>query len=105
MGVLISTPSGRAPVWYNTPEAAPIEETTMDLPVMFPSETDVILEQVARFRALTPEEQFRSLRGLLNAGALILRKSPKAAWARQYAEEKEVLAQRSHREFNATHVS
>ena len=76
----------------------------MDLPVQFPSETDVILEDVARFRALTPEEQFRSLRGLLNAGALVLRKSPKAAWARQYAEEQEDLAQRTIREFIARHA-
>lgn len=75
----------------------------MDLPVKFPSQTDVILEEVARFRALTPEEQFRSLRGLLNAGALILRTSPKAAWAKQHAEEQEVLAQRIIREFIARH--
>ena len=29
----------------------------MDLPIKFPSETEVILEDVARFRALTPEER------------------------------------------------
>ena len=75
----------------------------MDLPVKFPSQTDVILEDVARFRALTPEERFRSLRSLLNAGALILRNSPKAAWAKQYAQEQEVLAQRTIREFIARH--
>jgi hypothetical protein len=77
----------------------------MDLPVKFPSQTDVILDEVARFRALTPEEQFRSLRGLLEAGALILRKSPKAAWAKQYAEEQEALAQEAIREFIARHGS
>jgi hypothetical protein len=75
----------------------------MELPVRFPSETDVILEDVARFRALTPEEQVRALRGLLDAGALILSNSPKAAWARQFAEEQEVLAQRAIREFFARH--
>lgn len=75
----------------------------MDLPIKFPSNTDVILDEVARFRALAPEEQFRSLRGLLNAGALIARNSPKAAWAKQYAEEQEILAQRTIREFIARH--
>ena len=75
----------------------------MDLPVKFPSQTDVILEDVARFRALTPEERFRSLRGLLNAGALILRNSPKAAWAKQYAGNRKLLAQRTIREFIARH--
>jgi hypothetical protein len=77
----------------------------MDLPIKFPSETEVILEDVARFRALTPEEQIQSLRGLLNAGALILQYSPKAAWAMQHQEEQELLAQRNIREFIARHGS
>jgi hypothetical protein len=47
----------------------------MDLPFEFPSETELILEDVARFRALMPVERFRSLRGLLNAGDLILKQS------------------------------
>jgi hypothetical protein len=84
-------------------EEATIQETTMDLPVKFPSETEVILEDVARFRALAPREQFETLRGLLNAGDHIRRISPKAAWAKQYAEEQEILAQRNIREFIARH--
>jgi hypothetical protein len=84
-------------------EAATIPETTMDLPVKFPSETEVILEDVARFRALTPREQFQAILSLLNAGDHIRRKSPKAAWAKQYAEEQEILAQREIREFFARH--
>lgn len=76
----------------------------MNLPVKFPSETEVILEDVTRFRALSAEDRFRSLRGILNAGALILRKSPKAAWVRQYSEEQELLAQRATREFIARHA-
>jgi hypothetical protein len=75
----------------------------MDLPVKFPSETDVILEDVARFRALTPQERFRSLLDLLVTGEWILQNSPKAAWARRYAEEQEVLAQRAIREFLVRH--
>ena len=53
----------------------------MDLPVKFPSETEVILDDVARFRALSPEERIRSYRSFLKAGAMIARRSPKAAWA------------------------
>jgi hypothetical protein len=75
----------------------------MDLPVKFPSQTDVIVEEVARFRALTPGQRFRSLQGLLRAGAVILRNSPKAAWAKHYAEEQEALAQQKIREFIARH--
>jgi hypothetical protein len=75
----------------------------MDLPVKFPSETEVILEDVARCRALTPAERFRALQDLLNAGDLILQKSPNAAWAKRYAEEQEVLAQRAIREFLSRH--
>ena len=75
----------------------------MDLPIKFPSETEVILEDVARFRARTPSERFQVLVGLLRAGDRIRQVSPKAAWAAQYTEEQEVLAQRRIREFFARH--
>ena len=75
----------------------------MDLPVKFPSETEVILEELARFRALAPEVRMRSLRGLLRAGARLRRLSTKTDWVRQYAEEQELLAQRNIREFIARH--
>jgi len=41
-------------------EVATIQETIMDLPVKFPSETEVILEDVASFRALSPPERIRA---------------------------------------------
>ena len=75
----------------------------MDLPVKFPSETEVILEDVARFRALSPEDLIRSYRGFLRSAALIAMRSPKARWAVQYAEEQEILAQKNIREFLARH--
>ncbi len=75
----------------------------MDLPVKFPSETGVVLEDVAFFRALSPEERVRSYRSFLNASARIARKSPKVAWARQYAEQQEILTQNTIREFLARH--
>jgi hypothetical protein len=75
----------------------------MDLPVKFPSETDVILEDVARFRALPPRERIRAYRGLLRTAARLAQRSPKTAWARQYAEEQRNLAQRQIREFITRH--
>jgi hypothetical protein len=73
----------------------------MDLPVKFPSETQVILDDVARFRAMTPAERIQTIRSTLADGAFLLSKSPKAAWAKQYSEEQELLAQRNIREFIA----
>lgn len=75
----------------------------MDLPVKFPSEAEVILEDVESFRALSPDERLRCLRGLVNAGALMTRISPKAAWLEEYSAEQEQLAQRNIREFLARH--
>ena len=75
----------------------------MDLPVKFPSETEVILEDVARFRALSPEDRIRSFRSFLKSAAWIASKSPKAAWARQYEEEQEILAQENIRGFLHRH--
>lgn len=75
----------------------------MHLPIRFPSDTDVILEDVARFRALSQENQIRAYRDFLNSGVRIMRISPMADWARQYAEEQEILAQRNIREFIARH--
>jgi hypothetical protein len=85
-------------------ELTTIQETTVDLPAKFPSETEVILADVARFRALSPGERIRSIRGMLAAGKFVMSKSPKADWARQYAEEQELLAQRNIREFIARHA-
>ena len=76
----------------------------MDLPIKFPSETEVILEEVARFRALSPGERIRAIRGMLADGAFLMSISPKAAWAKQYSEEQELLAQRNIREFIARHA-
>jgi len=87
----------------NVFSATTIQETAMDLPIKFPSETEVILEDVARFRALTPIERVQALRSLLRAGDRIRQISPKAAWAAQYTEEQELLAQQRVREFLARH--
>ncbi len=77
----------------------------MDLPVKFPSETEVILEDVARFRALSPEDRILMIQDMLAGGLFLISKSPKAAWAKLYAEEQEALAIQNIREFLARHAS
>jgi hypothetical protein len=76
----------------------------MDVPIKFPSETEVILEEVARFRALSPAERIRTIRGMLADGAFLMSRLANAAWAVQYSEEQELLAQRSIRDFIARHA-
>ena len=76
----------------------------MDLPLNFPSDADVVVEEAARFRALSPEERMRSIQGLLSAGALMMRRSPKAAFLREYTLEQEDLAQQAVKEFIARHA-
>jgi hypothetical protein len=76
----------------------------MKLPIKFPSDTEVILEEVARFRALSPGDRIRVIRSILADGAYLMSISPKAAWAKQYSEEQELLAQRNIRDFIARHA-
>ena len=76
----------------------------MDIPTRFPSETDVILEDVARFRALSPAERIRSIRDMLADGEFLISKSSDPAFSQQFAEEQERLAQRNIREFIARHA-
>ena len=74
----------------------------MDLPVKFPSETEVILEDVASSGTFA-EGADSMIVSLLKAGDRRRRISPKAAWAEQYAEEQRMLARRNIREFIARH--
>jgi hypothetical protein len=76
----------------------------MDLPVKFPNDADVIREEVARFRALSPEARLRALRSLLAAGALMLQRSPKAAFHREHALEQEKQGRQAIMEFLARHA-
>jgi hypothetical protein len=76
----------------------------MDLPVKFPSETDVILEDVARHRALSPGDRILSIRGLLSDGAFLISRSPKAAWIQEDYQEQGRLKRRNIREFISRHA-
>ena len=72
--------------------------------LQYPTDVDEIAEEAARFRALSPEARLRSIHGLLAAGALMMRLSPKAAFLREYSLEQEDRARQAVREFLARHV-
>ncbi len=76
----------------------------MDLPIRFPSDTEVITEEVARFRALSDEERMRSIHGLLAAGFFLIKLSPKAQFMREYTLDQENRARQAVREFLARHA-
>jgi hypothetical protein len=77
----------------------------MDLPIKFPSETEVILEDVESFRAMSPIERVQLIRGMIATGTRLMGISPKREWARQYTEEQELLSQSNIREFIARHAN
>lgn len=76
----------------------------MNLPIQFPTDADVIAEEAARFRSLTPEERMAVFRGLLDTGERLMRLSPKAEFLRQYTQEQEELAQQAFTDFVARHA-
>jgi hypothetical protein len=76
----------------------------MDLPIKFPDDADVIAEEAARFRALSPAERVRSIRGVVSAGALMMARSPKADFLRAEIDRQEEVGRQAVREFIARHA-
>ncbi len=77
---------------------------TGDMQIDFPSDECVITEEVARFRALSPQERMRAICGILAAGELMMRRSPRAEFLRQYTLEQEAISRRAVQEFLARHA-
>jgi hypothetical protein len=75
----------------------------MNLPIHFPSDAEVIAEEAARFRALSPAQRMETIRSILSAGALLMSRSPKAAFLREEALAQEELAQKAVKEFISRH--
>jgi hypothetical protein len=63
----------------------------MKLPIDFPSNTDVIRGEVARFRALTPEQRKRAIIGAIRLGGKIIAFSPKSEFLKSSLSEKIAL--------------
>jgi hypothetical protein len=77
----------------------------MNLPIKFPSDAEVIAAEAAHFRGLSAQDRMRAIRGLLAAGALMMRRSPRAAFLRQVTLEQEGRARQAIKEFLARHGS
>jgi hypothetical protein len=76
----------------------------MNLPIRSPSDAEVITEEVARFRSLSAEDRLCAIRGLLAAGVLMMRQSPKAEFLRDYSLEQENRARQAVRNFLHRHA-
>lgn len=75
----------------------------MDVPIKFPDDAEVIAEEAARFSALSPQERLKSIRGLLAAGALMMRRSPQAAFLRAHSLQQEERTRQAVKEFLTRH--
>lgn len=75
----------------------------MRLPVKFPSDAEVVADEAARYRALSSDQRLAVLRGILDAGWLMLGNASRPEFIRQCAEEQERAAQRAIRDFVARH--
>ena len=76
----------------------------MKIPIQFPSEADVIAEEAARFRELTNRARIHYIRGLLEAGELMLRNSPRSSFLKEYAAEEARASRRAVQEFLTRHA-
>ena len=76
----------------------------MNVPIKFPNDAEVIAEEAARFRSLSPAGRLNSIRRLLAAGALVMRQSPRAEFLRAYTLEQEERARQAVKEFLARHA-
>ena len=75
----------------------------MELPIRFPNESDVIYQDAARFRALTPDERARALRSCLQDYQDLRTLSGRAEEMDRFAEEEEHLERQAILDFAARH--
>ncbi len=75
----------------------------MQLPIKFPDSAEVIAEEVARFRALSSEEQARAIGEMCNLYHQLAKISGRAEEFARLAEEEEEQERRAIFEFAARH--
>jgi hypothetical protein len=75
----------------------------MKLPLQFPNDADVIAEESTRFSNLSSHDRMQVICNVLEAGALMLRQSPRSDFLRQYALEQENAWRLSVQDFIARH--
>ena len=75
----------------------------MKLPIKFPKDEDVIIEEVTRFRALSAKERMHWIRDLLYTGGFLMNASGREEFVRELMEQEEQGEQRLVKEFLARH--
>jgi len=75
----------------------------MDLPIRFPSDVEVISEEVARYRALSNEEQVRTLGELFRVYHFLTARSARPEAIARLAREEEERGRAAIEEFVKRH--
>ena len=75
----------------------------MILPIKFPSDADVITEEVARFRALSPENRVRALGEMFRLYQFLASRSAQPEAVARIAREEEERGRKVIEEFVARH--
>ncbi len=76
----------------------------MELPIRFPSDEDVIAEDVARFRALSDEDQVRTLGEMFRTYYFLVERATKPEAISRFAIEDEDRGRRAVEEFVKRHA-
>jgi hypothetical protein len=75
----------------------------MDVPIRFPSDVDVITEEVRRFRALSDAERVRTLGELFHAYHFLMGRAPRPEVLARMAREDEARGRAAIQEFVIRH--
>lgn len=70
----------------------------------FPSDSDIHAVEAARFRGLSSAERIASIRSVLSAGELLIRRSPRSDYLTAYHHAQECLARKTIQEFLIRHA-
>jgi hypothetical protein len=76
----------------------------MDLPIKFPSDAEVIAEEAARFRALSPESRVRALGEMFLVYRFLEESSARPEALARFVREDEERERAAIEEFIARHV-
>jgi hypothetical protein len=75
----------------------------MDVPIRFPSDVEVIVEDVRRFRALSDAERVRTLGELFHTYHFLMGRASRPETVARMAREDEARGRRAIQEFVARH--
>ena len=76
----------------------------MDLPIRFPKDEDVIAEEAALFRGLSPASRLQSIRSVIDTGDFLMKLSPNKTFLRDYDAGYELESRHAIQEFIARYA-